>query len=111
MQHSPNAGAQFTRIVRQSFGAGKSQKPVYGLRCPKLERANGRRGLETFSHHAYAYTRRWMFSGSKRETSWIILPRRRWRSPLRRGAPRTKREAPTLAAVSTIVSAAESLTA
>ena len=45
------------------------------------------------------------------ETSRMTLPRRRLMRALRLGAPRIKREAPRVAAMSTIVSAAEGLTA
>ena len=41
----------------------------------------------------------------------MTLPRRRLMSALRLGAPRIRREAPSVAAISTIVSAADGLTA
>ncbi len=53
----------------------------------------------------------WMSSGSRSDTCRIKLPRSMLISALRWGAPSSRRDAPTVAATSTIVSAGESLTA
>ena len=60
---------------------------------------------------AHAYTNRSISSGSKLLTSRTMFPRNKFSTLLRFGAPRINRDAPTVAATSTIVPAAESLTA
>ncbi len=59
----------------------------------------------------YAYTSRWISSGRVSDTWRMMLPRSMFTRALRCGAPRMRREAPTVAAMSTMVSAGDSLIA
>jgi len=58
-----------------------------------------------------AYTRKWISSGKMVEILLTMFPRSKLRSALRCGAPTMRCDAPTVAAMSTMVSAGESLTA
>src|SRR5205823_11893405 len=94
--------------------SGKRQREY----CDQTNKSSGseeeneqNRSETSFASVCHAQTKRSISSGSEFDTSRMTLPRSRFISALRCGAPRMTRDAPSVAATSTIVSAADGLTA